>query len=159
MKKETVKKYKIQGLEFEFEKPCLKLTKHFEEIYDRYISFEKENPEFLSVKKNFNQLRSKILAGLSQQEILQVQKDGSKIFDYIKDETAKIDILVTIEEFTSLSLDIKKRFLNRNMKEILEVCLSGETEKIDYEVTGDKYFELRDSAMEVFNDFFLSMKD
>jgi len=160
MKKEPVKKYKIQGMEFEFEKPCLKLTQKLEEIYDRYLLHEKEKPEFLSLKREFNSLRNKIFASLNPEDLSKAQRNPEKMFTFIKDKDLKVEVLSTIDEYTLTSLELKKRFLTKgnNLQDILETCLSGDVEKINYDVTDEAFKELMETGADVFNDFFLFMK-
>lgn len=160
MKKEPVKKYKLQNMEFEFEKPCLKLTQKLEEIYDRYLQHEKEKPEFLSLKREFNSLKNKILASLNPEDLSKAQRDPAKIFTFIKEKDLKVEVLSTIDEYTLASLELKKRFLTKgnNLQDILETCLSGDVEKINFEASGEGYTELMNMGAEVFNDFFLFMK-
>jgi len=162
MIKPQEKQYLIQGSSYEFEKPCFKLTEECDRIYKKYCDFENEFPGFKELREQYKRLQSKVAYSVDSATLKKIQKNPEKILEIIKDKMLLKDITEVTTKYTIESLRIKKKYLNKieNVKDLLQTCLTGDgLDKINFEVKGNQYYELRKTAEEVFEDFFLNMRD
>ena len=160
MKNIPVKKYKLQGCEFEFEKQCFKLTEEMDKIYDLYSDFTKADPEYNELKTKFSLTQSKLLSVCGKDKLKEIQGNPENVFELLSDypdllsESANISIALE-QKKTSLH----KTFARKNNKLLIETCLNIGDKEINFDIEGEGFTELMNVSNEVLADFFTVMKD
>lgn len=156
------KVYKLQGKEFYFEKPCLKLTERLDNIQKIYELFENEDLEFKELKVRYKNIFSKILSEVDSETRSKITNDSANYLNHLE-KYPELKKEIT-EIFTGIYLkqtECQKRFLRKydNVYLLLTTCLKVKESDIDFNVENEGYVELMEVAEEVLQDFFYIIKN
>lgn len=156
------KVYKLQGKEFRFEKPCLKLTERLDNIQKIYESFENEDLEFKELKVRYKNIFSKILSEVDSETRSKITNDSANYLNHLENyPELKKEITEIFTGFYFKQTECQKRFLRKydNVYILLTTCLKVNESDIDFNIEGEGYTELMEVAEEVLLDFFYIIKN
>ena len=160
MKNIPVKKYKLQGGEFEFEKQCFKLTEELDKIYDLFLMFKKEDAEFAEIQKNYNSFQAKLISVCGKDKMQQINKNPDKVFEILSDYPEILfESANTATAYEQKKKSLHKTFARKNNKMLIETCLNIGDKEINFDIDGEGFTELMNVSNEVLADFFIVMKD